>query len=72
MNFGKYLIIGKRRITFGLRIRIKPEKEKKEYMFCGGDKNVDRHRGEYLEKGNIFCGGEANHRRKRRKIFGER
>ena len=35
-------------------------------MFCGGDKNRDRHRGEYLEKGNIFCGGEANHRKKKK------
>ena len=52
-------------------MRIKPEKEKKEYMFCGGEKNREGHRGEYLEKGNIFCEGEANQRRKRRKMFGE-
>ena len=48
------MVIGKRRIIFGLRMRTKPEKEKKEYMFCGGDKNGERHRGKYLEKVNIF------------------
>ena len=48
------MVIGKRRIIFGLQMRTKPEKEKKEYMFCGGDKNGERHRGKYLEKVNIF------------------
>ena len=35
-------------------MRTKPEKEKKEYMFCGGDKNGEGHRRKYLENGNIF------------------
>ena len=52
------MVIGKRRIIFGLRMRTKPEKEKKEYMFCGGDKNGEGHRRKYLENGNIYSAGK--------------